>query len=165
MISARVSHWPSTQEGKYTGSTYLTYFPWVSAKAQCKQAGTNLKIQITSWHAAKRIERQFLLRNYSRNMLAEAWGKVFCVSLFFFSLIEKVLKSIMSIWGGFLLLLLFLLLFKKTPNHLTAMVTQKGWAWLGWKQLAYFFVFKEVKSNGLVNHLGNQLFCGNVVNG
>lgn len=113
VISARVSHWPSTQEGKYTGSTYLTYFPWVSAKAQCKQAGTNLKIQITSWHAAKRIERQFLLRNYSRNMLAEAWGKVFCVCLFFFSLVEKVLKSIMSIWGGFLLLLLFLLLFKK----------------------------------------------------
>ena len=79
--SACVSRWPSTQEGKHTGSTYLTYFPWMSAKAQCKQAGTNLKIQITSWDAAKqKIEGQFLLGNYSRNVLAEAWGS----DLFYF---------------------------------------------------------------------------------
>lgn len=60
--SACVSHRPSTQEGKHTGSTYLTYFPWKGAKAQCKQAGTHLKIRITSWLAVKQeIEGQFTL--------------------------------------------------------------------------------------------------------
>lgn len=60
--SACVSHQPSTQKGKHTGSTYLTYFLWKGAKAQCKQAGTNLKIKITSWLAVKQaIEGQFTL--------------------------------------------------------------------------------------------------------
>lgn len=60
--SACVSHHPSTQEGKHTGSTYLTYFLWKGAKAQCKQAGTNLKVKITSWLPVKQeIEGQFTL--------------------------------------------------------------------------------------------------------
>lgn len=58
-----MGHRPLTQEGKRTGTTYLTYFPRMSAKTHCKQAGTNLKIQITLRHAAKlKIEGQFLLK-------------------------------------------------------------------------------------------------------
>lgn len=44
--SAWVSHHPSTQGGKHTGNTYLTYFLWKGAKAQGKQAGTNLKSKL-----------------------------------------------------------------------------------------------------------------------
>lgn len=44
------------------GSTYLTYFLCKGAKAQCKQAGTNLKVKITSCLAVKQeIEGQFTL--------------------------------------------------------------------------------------------------------
>lgn len=79
--SACVSHWPSTQEGKHTGSTYPTYFPWMSAKAQCKQAGTNLKFRMTSWHAAnKRLKSNFFFEIILKiwlQKLEEKWG-LFC---------------------------------------------------------------------------------------